>query len=108
MITCYLEDYNLSFSLMVIPAAITLELGSHIAASYSSNSHGPVYGNWPMKDRQIYMVADDKMAYCSLHFKKKKDKKDAFVSKDQCSIECGEGTRLKKIATIFRFILERN
>ena len=94
MITCYLEDYNLSFSLMVIPAAITLELGSHIATPCCSDSHRPVYGNWAMNDRQIYMVADDKMAYCSLLFKEQKDKKDVSVSKNPCPIEFGEETSL--------------
>ena len=94
MITCYLEDYNLSFSLMVIPAAITLELGSHIAAPCSSDSHRPVYGNWSLNDRQMYMVADDKMAHCSLLFKKQKDKKDVALSEDLCPIESGKEPRL--------------
>ena len=80
MITCYLEDYNLSFSLMVIPAAITLELGSHIAAPCSSYSHGPVYGNWSMKDRQIYMVADDKVADCFLFFQGREGQEERSVS----------------------------
>ena len=40
------------------------------------------------------MVADDKMAYCSLLFEKQKDKKDVSVLEDLCLIESGEETRL--------------